>query len=160
MAGEMNLTRSMPGDLGSIGAVGGGLVDYAIKHGVGDWFVFLGHVDEPERVLVASDILAKPTREDNVWGRDVIEAMAAAKPVIAVGSRDIFITHCETGFLFSDFDPVEWADILITLADNPERVRSVGEAAGLRVASLCNGPDRAADLVAVWQKLYAESFRT
>ena len=31
-------------------------------------------------MVAAADVLLKPTREDNPWGRDILEAMAQAEP--------------------------------------------------------------------------------
>ena len=41
-----------------------------------DMFRFLGHVAAPESVILAGDLVVKPTREYNPWGRDILEAMA------------------------------------------------------------------------------------
>ena len=40
---------------------------------------FMGHVKNPEKFIKESDILIRPTRENNPWGRDILEAMALEK---------------------------------------------------------------------------------
>ena len=53
-------------------------------------FVFLGHVSEPERVLAGCNVLARLSRENNPWGRDVIEALKARFPeIVGPDMRDI-----------------------------------------------------------------------
>ncbi len=151
MAGDMRLSRSLPGRLGAIGRRGGSLADYVAERGLADSFLFLGHVAQPERVLAGCQALAKPTREDNPWGRDVLEALASGKPVLSVGSWEIFVEDGVTGFLKPSFDAGEWARALIRLADDPERRRAMAEAGKARVMSLCHGPSRAAELAQVWQ---------
>jgi len=151
MAGDMWLSRSLPGALGAIGRRGGSLADYAAERGLSDSFLFLGHVTEPEGVLVGCQALAKPTREDNPWGRDILEALAHGKPVFSVGSSETFVEHGETGFLRPKFDAEEWARALMGLADDPARYAAMVEKGKVRVRALCDGASRAADLFAVWQ---------
>ena len=151
VAGDMRLPRSLPGELGVIGRQGHSLAAYAALRDVDDMFVFLGHVDRPEGVLAACDVLVKPTRENNPWGRDIIEALAFGKPVLTVGAWDTFVRNGETGVLQPEFDAAALADELIGLDDQREVCTAMGAAARERMARLCNGPDRAADLLAVWQ---------
>ena len=155
IAGRMTLTRSMPGELGRIGAKGGTLADYAANRGVADMFLFLGHVAEPERVLAGCDLLAKPTRHDNPWGRDIVEAMAAAKPVLTVGTWSTLVETGETGILPPVFDAEDLACAIVTLAANPAARRRMGDAARKRIQRLCNGPDRAAELASLWERVAA-----
>ncbi len=151
VAGDMHLTRSLPGTLGAIGRRGGTLADHAAERGVADMFLFLGHVETPERVLAASDVLIKPTREGNPWGRDILEGLAAGLPVISFGSYHRFVEHGVTGILRERFDAAETAADILALADDPERRKRLGAAGRARVAELCDGPARAADLLAVWR---------
>lgn len=153
VAGEMTLSRSLPGDLGVVGRRGGTLADHAENRQVADMFDFLGHVSDPERVLAAADVLVKPTREANPWGRDIIEALAAGKPVLTCGRYNRFVEDGVTGVLQAEFDAREFARRIIELADSPDLVEAMSAAARARTAIECNGPARAADLVQVWQRL-------
>lgn len=151
VAGNMSLPKSLPEELGSVARRGGSLEDYARQRGVSDMFRFLGHVPEPEPVLAACDVLAKPTREYNPWGRDILEAMALGKPPLSVGVYDRFIEHGVTGILTPEFDAEQWAQEIGRLADDRKTCAAMGRSAARRAANLCNGPDRARDLVALWQ---------
>lgn len=151
LAGDMRLAGSLPGRLGAVARAGGNLKDYAVQEGVADLMLFLGHVTDPERVLAAADLLIKPTREDNPWGRDIIEALAAGRPVLSVGRYDRFVSDGETGYLQAEFDAAALAKRIATLADDRTAIRRMGDAAAARVAALCRGPDRSADLLALWQ---------
>ncbi len=153
VAGNMDAPTHLSSPLRKIMRRNSALPDAVEKCGLGDMFHFLGHVPEPERVLVACDVLVKPTRENNPWGRDILEALACGKPVMTVGSYDRFVTTGETGFLREAFSPQEWAQQLVAFAKNPGLLATMGEQARWRVARLCNGRDRAADLLAVWTKL-------
>jgi glycosyltransferase involved in cell wall biosynthesis len=151
VAGNMALPRSLPGLLGEVGRRGGDLADYAAAKGVAGMFRFLGHVSEPEAVLAGCDMAVRPSRQGDPWGRDVIEAMAQARPVLATGSYSRFVETGVTGLLHGEFDPSQWADDILALAEDPSRVRMLGQAAQWRVLSLCDGPARAADLARLWK---------
>jgi glycosyltransferase involved in cell wall biosynthesis len=152
MAGKMNLPRGLPGDLAEVSNAGGSLADYARIRGVADMFIFLGHVAEPETVLVASDVMVKPTRFNNPWGRDILEAMACAKPVIAIGVYDRFVRNGETGYLRPDYSAGEIADILLALDADRELARQLGKNGARMVADLCDGRTQASKLLSVWRE--------
>jgi glycosyltransferase involved in cell wall biosynthesis len=153
VAGDMRLTGRWPGDLDCIARVGGTLADAAAARGLSSWFLFLGHVAEPERVLVASDLLVKPTRDDNPWGRDIIEAMAAGLPVASIGRDATFVETRVTGLLQSRFDAMETATFVGFLANHRSAARIMGLRARERALLLCDGRSRAADLAAVWRRI-------
>lgn len=151
MAGQMTLTGSMPGLLGELGRRGGSLADFVAARGRSEMFQFLGHVPEPESVLAACDALAKPTRENNPWGRDTLEALALGKPVLTCGRYAVFVEDGVTGVLQPEFDADRLADTILRLDDNRALARRMGEAGRARVRALCDGRARAADLRAVWE---------
>src|SRR3546814_5036443 len=124
----MQLPRSLPGVLGSIARRGGTLADYAAAKGVGDMFLFLGHVTEPERVLAGCHALIKPTRENNPWGRDIVEAMAHGRPVISVGTWTKFVETGATGILQPMFDATVLAQELAGLVDRRDHLETMGRA--------------------------------
>jgi glycosyltransferase involved in cell wall biosynthesis len=155
MAGDMSLRGRLPGELGAIAHSGGTLADYAAKRGVAGMFLFLGHVAEPESVLAACDVLAKPTREDNPWGRDILEGLAAGKPVISIGRYDNFVETGATGFLLPEYGAVSFADTLLQLDADRALGRRLGDGAKARIAKLCDGRGRADDLAAVWREAAA-----
>jgi glycosyltransferase involved in cell wall biosynthesis len=152
VAGNNRLSGRLPGTLGRIARRGGTLADYAAANDVSDYFLFLGHVDRPEAVLASCDVLAKPTREANPWGRDILEGLAAGKPVLSIGTYDRFVQQDVTGVLTRDFNAAEWAREVLRLADDRELVRRLGAAGANRVADLCSGPKRADDLLTVWRE--------
>lgn len=79
----------------------------------------------------AHAVLFTPPNED--WGIVPLEAMAFAKPVIAVGRGGPAesIVHGECGFLCRD-DPVSFAEAMLVLATDEERYRRMSAAARKR----------------------------
>lgn len=153
VAGDVALNGNLPGLLAKVRAEGGTLVDYARARGVADQFCFLGHVSEPERVLAAGHVLLKPTRRDDPWGRDILEAMSARLPVASVGRYDRFVETGKTGFLQPHFDPDELAKWLVDLAANRSKVEGLGRNAAARVRRLCDPVARAGNLASFWKSI-------
>ncbi|MGE0093984.1 MAG: glycosyltransferase family 4 protein [Alphaproteobacteria bacterium] len=153
MAGRMALTGSMPGLLGEIGRRRGGLEEFVAARGRSGMFQFLGHVSDPESVLAGCDALVKPTRENNPWGRDTLEALALGKPVLTCGRYDKFVEDGVTGILQPEFDTSLLAGAIMHLDDDRSLVRRMGDAGRGRVRELCDGNARAADLLAVWRRV-------
>ena len=151
MAGDMQMRGALPPELARTAKSAGTLADYAASRGLGDMFLFLGHVAEPERVLASCEVLLKPTREDNPWGRDILEALAFGRPVISVGRYDRFVENDKTGFLMSRYTPEDAADILLRLDSDRDLCRRLGENARARIAELCDGPSRARALLNLWK---------
>ncbi len=151
VAGDRRLRGSLPGMLGAIARKGGSLDDYAEASGVGRYFVWIDHTSEPERLLAGADLLVKPTREGNPWGRDIIEAMAAGVPVMSYGTDSLFVEDGVTGILYSDFDAHETAAALVKLHADRSAIARMSSAARSRVTSLCDARSRASDLVEVWR---------
>jgi glycosyltransferase involved in cell wall biosynthesis len=150
VAGDMRLKGSLPGDLGQIADRGGSLADFAESRGVASMFQFTGHVAEPERVLAACDAVARPSRNNDPWGRETLEALAANKPVIAIGTYDRFVETGTTGLLFRDYETAGFADAILSFADDRELCRSLGVNGGRRVTRMCAGEARAEDLLECW----------
>ena len=151
IAGDIKLPKNLPGDIGVVASRGGSLSDYAVAKGVSDMFVFLGHVSDPNWILASCDIVARPSRIDNPWGRDLLEGMIMGKPCIALGAYQGFIINGETGYLLARYSPESFADQIAYLADNPVIVRRLGISARKLVKEKCNPAARAKDLAMTWQ---------
>ncbi len=157
MAGDMRLSGRLPGALGRIAAAGGTLANYAAERGVADMFQFLGHVPDPERVLAACHALAKPTRDANPWGRDILEALAVGRPVLSVGIYDRFVETDVTGNLLPVFDPGRFADAVLSLASNRTLYERMSSLARARVVKLCDPVARSRELLDVWQSAHSHA---
>lgn len=157
VGGNHRLTGNLPGVLGQLAANDGTLHDYAVARGVADHFVFLGHISEPEKLLAASDALIKPSREDNPWGRDILEALAMGLPVFACGTYDLFVKPGISGYLYphdANFDSQLVAADIARLVDDPALCSIMSSAAVKCVDSMCDGKARAADLLAAWRQAF------
>jgi glycosyltransferase involved in cell wall biosynthesis len=157
VAGEIALNGKLPPQLARIAKHGGSLADYATKVNVSDQFLFLGHVNEPSAVLAASDVLLKPTRGNNPWGRDILEAMANELPVASVGRYKKFVETGQTGLLQDAFDAQEVADWLTKLDADRDYLNVLGRKAKARIVALCDPADRAWDILKFWHDVAQRS---
>ena len=153
VASDMRLRGRLPASLRRAAKQGGTLEDYARQSGVADMFQFLGHVEEPAKVLAACDAVFKPTRQDNPWGRDIIEGMAAGKVVITNGTWDKFVEDGVTGILLPRFDGKVAASRIAALAEDDAMCARLGAAAAARAESLFDPATNAAQLVQIWKSI-------
>lgn len=83
-----------------------------------------------ERILDSVDIVVHPRRAE--WtGHEVLQAMAAARPVVAAGAGAVFtlLREGETGLIAPARSPVELASRIAKLLRDPERAVAMGRAA-------------------------------
>lgn len=152
VAGDMRLPKGLPGTLGQVADRGGDLATYAEHVGVGDRFQFLGHVSDPEALLRQADVLLKPTREANPWGRDILEALGHGVPVASVGSYNRFVETGETGLLQAEFDASALSLWLMDMASGSGDLAAMRSAARQRISDLCGADRQAARLTALWRE--------
>jgi glycosyltransferase involved in cell wall biosynthesis len=112
-----------------------------------------GFTSSPEEVLVRALALIRPSRANDPWGRDVIEATAFGVPVIATGCFDGVVRSGVTGWLHDVFDAEAAARQLIALVKEPELRRRMGAAAREKGARKFNGAEQATRATAVFEKL-------
>lgn len=95
---------------------------------------FLGHRDDPERLMPAMDVLAFPSRFE-AFSRGVLEAMSCGVPVVAanVGGMPEAVDDGKTGRLVPPLDPDALAAAVLEAAE-PANRREWGTAARKRAA--------------------------
>lgn len=97
------------------------------QRGLAGRIVFTGHRDDVPAVLQALDVLVHASR-DEPFGRILVEAGAAGRPVVAYasGAAGEIVVHEQTGLLVAPGDPAALAAGLMRIAGN----RPLGEALG------------------------------
>jgi|GEM_PF-158769 len=158
IAGDMRLSKPIPAHLAKSAPNAVTLMDIVKSCGVDDCFEFHGHVADPERILQGCDVLIKPTRENNPWGRDILEAMGVGIPVVSVGGHSHFVESGQTGLLQARFDAHEVVRFLIELADTPTRRQEMGARARERIRTLSDPAKIADQLHSAWSKIAANAF--
>jgi len=101
-----------------------------------------------------ADIFCLPSIEEG-FGLVVAQAMASGLPVVisdAVGAGDL-ITEGQDGLIVPAMDDAALGEALAELVDDPERRRSMGEAARLKVASGCGWDDYVERAIINYQRI-------
>ena len=122
-----------------------------------DMFVFTGHLSDPTTVLHNSDLLFKLTRENNPWGRDILEALSCGLPVVSIGSFDKFVKTGETGLLQNEYSPEAIAKWLKDLASDQSKLVQMSKNAKRIAERVCSAELSSNKVKAVWQDLVASS---
>lgn len=84
------------------------------------------------------DIVVRPDYTGQPWGRDIIEAMAMKKPIVATGDSEYFVENGKTGFLVPPRNPQAMAEKVIELIENVEMRKEFGERGYQKIKMMCN----------------------
>jgi glycosyltransferase involved in cell wall biosynthesis len=101
----------------------------AAETGISDHVVFTGQQMDIQNAYWSLDVVVHASLSPEAFGRVVIEAMAASKPVVAVnaGGPAEIIQHGQTGLLYSSGDAHELAQQIMLLLSNPDLSERIGK---------------------------------
>lgn len=101
--------------------------------GLDDRVLFLGHRDDVPELLAICDVFVLSSHYEGL-PMSIIEAMAAAKPVVATsaGGNGEVVVPGETGLLVPRRDPKALAAAIGTILTDPALARQLGEAGRVR----------------------------
>jgi glycosyltransferase involved in cell wall biosynthesis len=90
---------------------------------------FHGFCPDIKPYLISSDLIVSASIESETFGRTILEAMAAGKPVIAtkVGAHLEIIEDGVNGILVEPDDPVQLADSIEKILHYPKNAKILGE---------------------------------
>ncbi len=123
--------------------------------------VFFGAQVEVGTYLSLFDVLVSSSVDHEGCSNSILEAMALGKPVVATdigGNRELVIPG-ENGFLVPPGEPVALAQAVLSLLDDPERARQMGEKGRARVLSQFNQERMVADYQKLWLELLGRRSR-
>ena len=123
------------------------------RSSVREMFYFFGHVENPDELLKSCNILMKLTRDNNPWGRDIIEALASGLAVVSIGKYDKFVKNNETGLLQELYEPtaiVEWLQELIA---DQTKIKIFSANAKQLADKHCSVETSSPQLKAVWREI-------
>lgn len=118
---------------------------------------FLGIRQDVPALLALMDLVVHPSLEEGL-SNAILEAMAAAKPVIAtvVGGNTEAVVHGETGLLVPPRDSRALAQAMLWLLEHPTEAAGFGEAGRRRVAERFELSAMVRQYEAVYECLVAE----
>lgn len=138
-----------------------GLHDLVHSCGLTSRLKWPGFRHDPTEIMDAIDILVHPTHQES-FGRVVVEAMAAALPVVGVhgGGVGEIVSDGVTGWLVDPNDAVAMAARIEDLSNSPGRRREFGDAGRTRAESVYSLDICAGSINAVYQSLLCEFGRS
>jgi glycosyltransferase involved in cell wall biosynthesis len=138
-------------DLEAGGAFRRALEVEAEQQGLGDRVRLLGHRDDVRRLIGDADVMVLPSHAEGL-PLVVLEAMAAAKPVVAtaVGGVPELVVDGETGLLVPPGDVEALTRALDDLLGDPDRARRLGEAGRRRALEKFSADEAAARVLELY----------
>ena len=102
------------------------------------------------------DIYVRPDYTGHPWGRDIIEAMAMKKPIVATGSSEFFVENGKTGFLAPPRNPQIMAEKVIELIENEEIRRDFGERGYKKIKKMCDIDEYGKRIKEIYEELLSD----
>src|SRR3954453_19809295 len=121
-----------------------------------------GKASEPQLAWRENDVAVVPSAEFvESFGRSAVEAMACGKPVIASrnGGLTEIVAHGRTGWLIEPGSPEALVEAILRYRQNPELIRSHGEAGRRRCEARFDLAESAEAYLDLMNQLVAESPR-
>ncbi|MBA3680763.1 MAG: glycosyltransferase family 4 protein [Bacteroidetes bacterium] len=105
---------------------------------------------EPLKEINKLDIYIRPDLSGNPWGRDIIEAMALKKPIIATGTSDFYIVENSNGFLIEPGNAEQLAGRILKLIADKELRERMGNNGYKLAVEKCNMIDYSLQLMKIY----------
>ncbi len=125
--------------------------------GLSDRVKFHGWLHDIHPVLRQAAVVVHASIEPEPFGRVLIEAMAAGKPVVAVNAGGVpeIVVDGETGILVPPGNHQQMAAALALLLRQPQRRQTMGHAARLRVAQRFTIDRQVRSIAAIYDRVLA-----
>ncbi|MBT7445663.1 MAG: glycosyltransferase family 4 protein [Methylococcales bacterium] len=115
----------------------------------------MGHTANPEEILATAFLLCRPSRWNDPWGRDVIEATCAGIPCLVTGEYEGVIEHGKNGYLMPEFDAAGGAQYVKSLVDDPSLWQGMREFALAKADRTFRGESQAKKVGEIVEHLVA-----
>ena len=133
------------------------LHDLCATLGIADRVEFVGFVNDVQARLEQLDIFVHASTTGEPFGQVIVEAMAAAKPVVATNGGGVpeIVLDGVTGILVPMGDANRMGDAIEFLLQNPERAQEMGRVGRRRVLDQFTIQKSAAMVQSVYQQVIA-----
>lgn len=132
------------------------LYTLASKEQVHNIVKFLGYRNDTSNIISSIDVLIKPTRENNPWGRDILEALAAGKSIISIGQYKRFVKTNYTGLLLKNYDIDEIINWLLEYKKNKKMKKFYEKNAYATVKKYCDIKKNTLEVESFFNNLFVE----
>jgi glycosyltransferase involved in cell wall biosynthesis len=104
-------------------------------------------------IVEAVDIFVRPSLSGDPWGRDIIEAMAFSKPVVATGTSQFYVKEGNTGYLVPSGNSNDLAIKISSLINDEEKRKEFGSNGYKIVQHMCNTTRFSQALITIYESL-------
>lgn len=115
--------------------------------------LLMPYTEEVLSIVNEFDLVVRPSDFEDPWGRDIIEAMALSKPIVAFGTCDLFIKPNKNGFLIHNKDFDEFTDKIIELVLDSKKRQQFGAYSKEIVLEYCSMDNYKEKLVKIYSSL-------
>jgi glycosyltransferase involved in cell wall biosynthesis len=135
-----------------------GLPALAAELGLANAVRFTGFLADVPAAMAAIDLLAHTAVEPEPFGRVLIEAMAAERPVVSPdeGGGAEIVAHGRTGLLYPPGDEAALAAAIIRLLRDPRLAAEMGQAGRARVIEMFSLEQHVQAMVDLYRELETE----
>lgn len=81
----------------------------------------MGRIDNAENIIKKAFLILRPSRLDDPWGRDIIDACSAGVPIISSGKFNDIIVNNYNSFYVNDFEIKKVFSLIIKLINNKKK---------------------------------------
>jgi glycosyltransferase involved in cell wall biosynthesis len=131
--------------------------DFISQNNINKDIILIPYTNQPLSYIKDLDILVRPALTGDPWGRDIIEAMAMKKPVIATGTSQFYVREGQTGYLVPPQNPEKIAEKIIDLINNEEKRKTFGENGYKLVKEKCDIEDYGKKIFSLYNKLMLDA---
>jgi len=135
------------------------LIDYSKQLGVREMFKFYGHKKFPEKILSKCQYLIKLTKENNPWGRDIIESIYLRLGIIATGDQSPFIKNHFNGYLFKNYQAKKIANCIGALSKNKKLITKHQYNSKILSDKLCDKKIISSQFESFWLSISKKSYK-
>ncbi|MEM4260504.1 MAG: glycosyltransferase family 4 protein [Candidatus Woesearchaeota archaeon] len=129
------------------------VINFIRQNELSDSIILVPYTNNPLNYISDLDIVVRPSLQADPWGRDIIEAMALSKPIVATGNSEFYIENNKTGFLVPPRDYKSLSEKIITLINNPELRIQMGEYGYKKVKKMCDINSFGKEIYNIYQEL-------
>lgn len=126
---------------------------YLRKNHLGKRAVFVKNTKNIYRIVDCFDIAVRPSFSGDPWGRDIIEYMAMAKPMVVTGDSAFFVKEGVNGLHVKPGSSEELAERIMYLLDHPTRREELGRKGYELVREKCDFENYHREILKIYDSL-------
>ncbi len=129
------------------------VLNYIKKYKLENHVKLIPYTHKIFEVLKEIDIVVRPAITGDPWGRDIIEAMAMGKPIVATGNSEFFVRNGENGYLVPPNQADKMAEKILDLINDPEKRILFGQKGFQKARKLCDIEEYGKKIDRIYQSL-------